>query len=162
MRYAVYILLLLAVVVLAATFTMQPVMGATQSNGMTGMPMMQNCPMQIPGATVSIQDTNDGIALTITTQSGDDADLQRQAESMVKMHSNQGMHGNMMPFTVTSEQITKGARLTLKPKDPGKLEEFRSTVRRHAEQMKNHDCSMMQGMMQGMMGHKAHHPGGEK
>src|SRR5690348_10711846 len=112
MRYAVYMLLLLAVVVLAATFTMQPVMGATQSNGMTGMPMMQNCPMQIPGATVSIQDTNDGIALTITTQSGDVADLQRQAESMVKMHSNQGMHGNMMPFTVTSEQITKGARLT--------------------------------------------------
>ena len=162
MRYAVYILLLLAVVVLAATFAMQPVMGATQSNGMTGMPMMQNCPMQIPGATVSVQDTNDGIALTITTQSGDVADLQRRAESMVRMHSNQGMHGNMMPFTVTSEQITNGARLTLKPKDPGKLEEFRSTVRRHAEQMKNHDCSMMQGMMQGMMGHEAHHPGGDK
>ena len=162
MRYAVYIFLLLAVVALAATFVTLPVMGATQSNGMTGMPMMQNCPMQIPGATVSIQDTSDGIALTITTQSGDVADLQRLAESMVKMHSNQGMHGNMMPFTVASEQITNGARLTLKPKDPGKLEEFRSTVRRHAEQRKNHDCSMMQGMMQGMMGHEAHHPGGEK
>lgn len=160
MRYAVYILLLPAVAVLAAAFAMQPAMGATQNHGMTGMPMMGNCPMQVAGATVSIQDTNDGIALAITTESGDVADLQRRVEGLAKMQSTDGMHGNMMPFTVVYEQIPNGARLTLKPKDPGKLEEFRSTVRQHAEQMKNHDCSMMQGTMQGMMRGGAHHAGG--
>jgi hypothetical protein len=162
MRYAVYILLLLAVVMLASSFAMQTVMAATQNHGMAGMPMMQSFPMQVPGAALSIQDTNDGIALTITTQSGDVVNLQRLAESMAKMHSDDGMHGNMMPFSVTYEQILNGARLTLKPKDPGRLEEFGSIVRQHVEQMKNHDGSMMQGMMQGMMGGGAHHPGGEK
>ena len=125
--------------------------------------MMQSCPMKVSGTDLSVTDVDNGIVLTITTKSGEVAELRRRAENMAKMHTEpSNMHGNMMPFTVTSEQITNGARLTLKPKDPGKLEEFRSTVRRHAEQMKNHDCSMMQGMMQGMMGHEAHHPGGEK
>ena len=147
------------------------------------MSMMQNCPMQVSGADVSISDTNDGIALTITTQSGDVADLRRRADGMAKLHSGDGLHGNMMPFSVVYEEIPNGARLTLKPKDPGKLEEFRGIVRQHAEQMQQHDCSMMQGMMKGMPGgmknsaplpqpdpkpksdesdHNAHHPGGQK
>jgi hypothetical protein len=102
---------------------------------------------------------------------------------MAKMHSTDGTDGNMMPFSVKYEDVPNGARLTLTPRDPGKLQEFRNVIRRHAEQMKNHDCSMMQGMMQGMMGgmnntrpavkpeitpktdeadHNAHHPSEEK
>jgi hypothetical protein len=185
MRYPIYIVLLLVAVFLVGPMVTVPAMGTTQNqqaalpqHGMAGMSMMQNCPMQVPGADISVVDTNDGIALTITGQSGDVADLRRRAEGMVRMHSNDGMHGNMMPFSVTYEEIPNGARLTLKPKDPGKLEEFRKTVRQHAEEMKNHDCSMMQGMMGGMKNsepaanpgkpktddsdHSAHHPGGQK
>src|SRR5262245_13165270 len=183
MRYTANIILLLVAALLFVPMATVPVMGATQKettppqHGMASMSMMQNCPMQVPGAEVSIQDTNDGIALTITTSSGDVAELRRRVESMAKMHSNDGMYGNMMPFSVTSEEIQNGARLTLKPKDPAKLAEFRSTVRQHAEQMKKHDCSMMQGMMMGMRNsgltpnpesksdesdHSGHHPGAKK
>src|SRR5215831_18243796 len=181
MRYTAYIILLVAAFLFVPMATL-PVMGGAQKETPTPPQhgtgaMMQNCPMQVPGAEVSISDTNDGIAVTITTSSGDVAELRRRVESMAKMHSNDGMHGNMMPFSVTSEEIQNGARLTLKPKDPAKLAEFRSTVRQHAEQMKKHDCSMMQGMMMGMRNsgptpnpesksgesdHSAHHPGEKK
>lgn len=182
MRYTAYIILLVAAFFFVSMATL-PVMGGAQKettpaqHGMGAMSMMQNCPMQVPGAEVSVQDTNDGIALRITTTSGDVAELRRRVESMAKMHSNEGMHGNMMPFSVTYEEIQSGARLTLKPKDPAKLGEFRSTVRQHAEEMKKHDCSMMQGTMMGMKNsgpapnpepksdesdHSAHHPGEKK
>jgi hypothetical protein len=145
---------------------------------MLNMPMMiQNCPTQVSGAEISVLDTKEGIALTITTTTGDVAELRRRVEGMAKMHSTEAMHGKMMPFTAAYEQVPNGARITLAPKDPQKLQEFRDVVRQHAEQMKNHDCSMMQGMMQGMMGglektepppknekddHNTHHPSEEK
>ena len=61
------------------------------------------------------------------------------------------MQGDMMPFSIQYEEVPNGVRLTLTPKDPAKLEEFRAKVRQHAEQMKKGECSMMQEMMQGMM-----------
>jgi hypothetical protein len=190
MKYHSYIVLLVAALVASAVLAL-PAIGAPQNlqaippqHGTTGMPMMmQNCPMQVSGANVSVQETNSGIALTFTRMSDDVADLRRRAEAMAKMHSTGGMQGNMMRFSATYEEVPNGARLTLTPKDPGKLEKFRDIVRRHVEQMKNHDCSMMQGMMKGMMGemkstppagkpettpktdeadHNAHHPSEEK
>jgi hypothetical protein len=62
------------------------------------------------------------------------------------------MQGQMMPGTVTYAAIDNGARLTLTPRDPAKLAEFRKEVRAHVERMQNGDCSMMHDMMQGMMG----------
>ena len=185
MRHHVYITLLLVAGLLARATLMVPAIEAAQNpqtvppqTGVVGMSMMmQSRPMQVSGAEVSVLDTKDGIALTFTTTSGDVADLRLRAESMAKIHSTEAMHGNMMPFTVAYEEVPNGARLTLVPKDLQKLQEFRNIVRQHAEQMKNHDCSMMQGMMQGMMGgmkrteptpqsdkgdHNAHHPSEEK
>jgi hypothetical protein len=151
------------------------------------MAMMQNCPMKVTGADVAAADIENGIAVTITTKSGDVAELRRRTENMAKMHSgssNADMHGQMMPFSAKYEEVPNGARLTLTPKDLTKLEEFRAKVRQHVEQMAKGDCSMMTGMMmQGMMGgkknaepksnpepkqqpddvdHSAHHPPGEK
>jgi hypothetical protein len=150
-----------------------------ETHNMSMMQMMQNCPMKVPGADIAVADTENGVAVTITTKTGDVADLRRRTESMAKMHSaesNKGMHGQMMPFDVKYEEIADGARLSLTPRDAARLEEFRTKVRQHVEQMKKGDCSMMQEMMQGMMGgatpkpepkpnteedHSAHHPGGE-
>ena len=78
-----------------------------------------------------------------------------------------------MPFSIKYEEVPDGARLTLTPTDPARLEEFRTKVRQHAEQMKKGECSMMQGMMGGTKSpeptpkpededHSAHHPPGEK
>jgi hypothetical protein len=121
-----------------------------------GMGMMQSCPMSVSGAEVAVENTNDGISVTITTTSGDVAELRTRVESMAKMHtaaSNEAMmRERMIPFTVKVEEIEKGARLTLTPNDPARLEEFRTKVRQHAERMKTGDCSMMQDMMKGMMG----------
>jgi len=152
----------------------------------TDRSMMQSCPMNVPGTDLSITDTENGIVLSITTQSGDMAELRRRVEDMTKMHnasSNTAMHGNMMPFSVKYEEVAYGARLTLTPKNPAQLDAFRTAVRQHAEQMKKGECLMMQGMMQGMMDrmknpepkitpepkgkseeedHSAHHPPGEK
>jgi hypothetical protein len=148
--------------------------------------MMQNCPMKVTGADVSVADVETGITVTVTTKSGDVAELRRRTENMAKMHSgaNADMHGQMMSFAVKYEEIPNGARLTLTPKDSAQLNEFRSKVRQHVEQMAKGDCSMMQGMMMhGMMGgmknaeptprpepkpqpddadHNAHHPQGDK
>ncbi len=144
--------------------------------------MMQNCPMKVPGADLVVANVDNGITLTITTKSGDVADLRRRVEGMAKMHSapaNANTHGGMMAFSVKFEEVPDGARITLTPKDPARLEELRAKVRQHTEQMKKGDCSMMQGMMGGMKNsepvpkpepkakpdeadHSAHHPPGEK
>ena len=152
----------------------------------TEMSMMQSCPMKVPGMDLSTTDAENGIVLTITTKVGDVAELRRRAENMTKMHSassNTAMHGNMIPFFVKYEESFDGARLTLTPKNLAQLDALRTTVRQHGEQMKKGECSMMQGMMQGMMDtnknpepkatpepkakpeeedHNAHHPPGEK
>jgi hypothetical protein len=152
----------------------------------SNMSMMQNCPMKVSGTDLSVTNVENGIVLTITTKSGEVTELRRRTETMAKMHSassNADMHGTMMPFSIKYEEVPNGARLTLTPKDPAILEEFRSKVRQHAEQMKKGECSMMRGMMQGMMGgmknpepppkpevkpkpdesdHSSHHPPAEK
>jgi hypothetical protein len=174
--------------ILAALSLMTSGMAATETQqaaprNHTDTSMMQSCPMKVPGTDLSITDAENGIALTLTTKSGEVAELRRRVENMAKMHSassNTAMHGNMMPFSIKYEEVAYGARLTLTPKNPAGLDAFRATVRRHAEQMKKGNCTMMQGMMRGMMDnpepktslepkakpededHSAHHPPGEK
>jgi hypothetical protein len=166
-----HVLLVFALIALSVTYLI-----ATPQHGASNMSMMQSCPMKVAGADVALTDTTNGVAVNITTKTGDVADLRRRTESMATMHAqHSAVHGEMMPFDVKYEEISDGARLTLTPKDPAKLDEFRARVRQHVEQMKTGNCSMMQGMMQGMMpgtpkpeaktkpeeDHSAHHPGGE-
>ena len=151
---------ILFTVAVATAFTMLAV-ASTQNEQVSpqpeksGMSMMQNCPMKVPGADLSVANVENGVALTITTKSGDVAELRRRTESMAKMHSASSAthaHGSMMAFSIKYEEVPNGARLTLTPKDLAQLEEFRAKVRQHAAQMLKGDCSMMQGMMQGKMG----------
>ena len=153
------------------------------------MSMMQNCPMMLEGTDVTVVDTPAGIAITFTTKPENVAELQRRVQNMSVMHNtphgseapNQAMmEGRIMPGTVTYEATQNGARLTLTPRDPAKLDEFRAQVRAHVEHMKKGNCSMMRDMMQGMMqgmkrqaaepkpeqreeetDHNSHHPAGK-
>ena len=124
---------------------------------MQGRGMMMVCPMNLEGASVTVSDTPTGVALSMTTTKPENvAELRRRAEQMAAMHavdrpSPSMMQGQMLAGTVKYEPIEKGARLTLTPKDPAKLAEFRKQVRAHVEAMQKGDCSMMQDMMQGMM-----------
>jgi hypothetical protein len=89
----------------------------------------------------------------------------RSETSTMNGMMNEGM---MLPFTAEYEDVPGGIRLTLRPKDPARLEEFRAQVRQHEERMKNGECLMMSGMMNRMMqdmvpkaepqpDHSAHH-----
>ena len=127
-----------------------------------GMPMqsrgmMMACPMNLEGTSVIPTDTATGVAMSITTTKPENvAELRRRAEQMATMHavdrpSESMMQGQMLPGTIKYEAIQNGARLTLTPKDPSKLAEFRKQVRAHGERMQKGDCNMMHDMMQGMM-----------
>lgn len=123
---------------------------------MQGMQGMMSCPMNLQGTTVAVADTATGVAVSITTKPENVAELRKRIEQMAAMHSGQSaspamMQGQMMPGTVKYEAIENGAKLTLTPKDPAKLTEFRAQVRAHVEKMQKGECSMMQDMMQGMM-----------
>jgi hypothetical protein len=148
--------------------------GAVQDKAATGQMdmqmMMNNCPMTVPGTTLTTSDTNTGIAINMTTLTGNVPEVRNRVVRMAAMHSgaasNEGMmRSEMLPGTVSYEPIENGARLTLVPKDPEKLAEFRNQVRAHVEQMKKGKCSMMQGMMGNMEtpkadDHSTHHPDG--
>jgi hypothetical protein len=166
------------------------IQGGGQTAPKPGMPMqgmsMMDCPMNLQGTTVAVADTATGISVSITTKPENVAELRKRVEQMAAMHSGQAsspamMQGQMMPGTVKYEAIENGAKLTLTPKDPAKLAEFRTQVRAHVEKMQKGECSMMQdmtqGMMKGIMGgmgkpeakpepkkdevdHSAHHPEG--
>lgn len=147
-------LLILPVALMAAGLQNTPT-APRSGMPMRGMGMM--CPMNLQGASIAVSDTPTGVALSITTSKPEDvAELRRRAEQMASMHSVDRpspsmMQGQMMAGTVKYEPIEKGAKLTLTPKDPAKLADFRKQVRAHVEQMQKGDCSMMQDMMQGMM-----------
>jgi len=136
--------------------------GGGQTEQKQAMPMqgmsrgMMSCPMSLQGTSVAVADTATGVAISITTKPENVVELRKRVEQMAAMHSGPAsspamMQGQMMPGTVKYEAIENGAKLTLTPKDPAKLAEFRAQVRAHVEKMQKGECSMMQDMMQGMM-----------
>ena len=127
---------------------------------MHDMSMMQNCPTMLAGTDVSVVDTPAGIAITFTTKPENVAELQRRVQRMGVMHNTPHrspapnetmMQGQIIPGTVTYEAIENGARLTLTPKDPAKVDEFRAQVRAHVERMQKGNCSTMRDLMNRMM-----------
>ena len=140
------------------------------------MPMMDNdCPMTL-GADVAVSDTSDGVILTFTAKPPNVAELQRRVGLWATMHSADRlspamMQGMRFPATVKYVATENGAALTMTPRDPAKLNEFRARVRARVEEMKTGDWMMMRDMMQGMMkgmmrgmmmggmdDHSGHHP----
>ena len=150
-------LLMMAPVALFAAGTQN-----TPAEQKPGMPMqgamqgMMSCPMNLQGTTVAVSDTPTGVAVSLSTKPENVTELRKRVEQMAAMHSGDStsqamMQGQMMPGTVKYEPISNGARITLTPKDPARLAEFRTQVRTHVEKMQKGECSMMQDMMQGMM-----------
>lgn len=176
------VLAVLAPVALFAARSQTPQTEPKPGMPMPGMSMMMNCPMSLQGTSVAVADTPTGVTVSLTTKPENVAELRRRVEQMAAMHtpgassppSDAMMQGHMMPGTVKYEAIENGARLTLSPRDPAKLAEFRKQVRAHVERMQKGECSMMEDMMQGMMqgmkaapktepkkdevDHNAHHP----
>lgn len=149
---------ILAGLTMIASLTAAP-QGMTQAQ-MSQMMQPQACPMKVTGADIATADTKDGVAITFTAKSAENvAEVQKRVEQMSKMHDSMSgmpmMQGTtpMAAFTSKYEKSKEGARLTLTPKNPADLKEFRTRVAAHVDQMKKGDCSsMMEQMMGGMTG----------
>lgn len=131
------------------------------------------CPMKVKGVVITTEDTQDGIAVVFTTESGDLADLRQRVQHMADMHNQMhggqgGMHGQgggggmRAGATARAETIEGGARIVLTPKDPKDLEMLRSHVRDHAARMARGECPMMenqgaQGAPEGSAGDHSEH-----
>lgn len=143
-------------ITLSTVFSAAISLQAFQAPSSGPMPMMMhNCPMMIKDVEVNATDAPAGIALTFTAKPEQVDDLRLRVQRWATMHTEKpgqmsAMAQSMMPGTATYEAIPNGARLTLTPKDPAKLAEFRVAVRKHVETMKKGECMMMQQMMQGM------------
>jgi hypothetical protein len=131
---------------------------------MEAMPM-EACPMAVPGTQVAVTETRDGEAVTFTTSRNQADELRARVHAMADMHNShhqgggmEGMHGGMQhggmmgggsmgstggrdammppPSRATVEDVEGGARLVVTPNDPADLDQLRSTVRMHAEHMR--------------------------
>ncbi|MBI2150233.1 MAG: hypothetical protein HYU27_06470, partial [Acidobacteria bacterium] len=138
MKRLLIVLMLMFTSVLAAAGVQQQ---HTETHAGAMSMMMADCPMKLPGVDIAVLDVPAGVALTFTTKADNVAEMRRRVEHMAAMHSGEHAHeammpGHMMPANVKYEAVENGARLTLTPKDPASLAEFRTQVRTRVERMK--------------------------
>lgn len=142
--------------------------------GTMGMSMAA-CPMAVPGTQLAAMDTQEGEALTFTTSPDRADELRARVRAMADVHNRhhaggmQGMqgsmqHGGMMgggtgqagpgamammppPSRATVRDVEGGAQLVVTPNDPADLERLRSTIRMHADRMRQTgSCAEHAGM----------------
>ena len=105
------------------------------------------CPLEVPGTSLSVEDTTAGAALVFVT-TGDAAAVQMRATALATMHTNQdGQKGAMgMMFTPTStataSNIEGGARIEFAAKNPADASKVQSELRMHANHLTGGSCAM--------------------
>ena len=110
------------------------------------------CPMQVPGTTVTSSNVEGGVALAFTTHGGDVAELRERVQRMTETHHQHhsgGVMGMAPPSTASSEDIEGGVLLVFKPQDPAQLEALREHARTHAARMAEGDCPMLSRLEHG-------------
>ena len=110
------------------------------------------CPMQVPGTTVTSSNFEGGVALAFTTQSDEVAELRERVQRLTETHHSHhsgAVMGMAPPSTAASEEIENGARLVFKPQDPTQLEALREHARTHAARMAEGDCPMTSSLGEG-------------
>jgi hypothetical protein len=130
-------------------------------------PPPSSCPMAVPGSAVALDDRDDGVSLTFTTERGDVAELRQRVRflaEMYAMHQGHGymrwhhmagghgwMHGRgqamgpigMGPMPASRADVVdvdRGARLDLTPIDAADLDHLRQHVRWQSQRMGRGEC----------------------
>lgn len=105
------------------------------------------CPHAAADTTITTEDTDDGVVLEFRTETGDVDALRAHVRHMAAMHEDGGGRMRGLPpmpaATVEVEDLDDGARLVLRPEDPGDLDALREHARAHAARMASGDCPMM-------------------
>jgi len=112
--------------------------------------------MKVHGTAVDARDVDGGVALVFTTKTGDVEDLRQRVRHMAQMHGTNaagmmttttvsGVHSTpaevkirrepMPASTASAQNVERGARLVLQPKDPAQLPDLRRQVRTLAKSM---------------------------
>lgn len=102
------------------------------------------CPMMLEGAEVSVEDTEQGAALTFTTDRAEDVDaLRERVRAMAERHeqraeTRQGRGGRAMPPSMaTISDVPNGARIELWTDNPADVDAIRQHAFRRAERMQS-------------------------
>lgn len=98
------------------------------------------CPLEVPGTSITVEDTNDGGALVFVT-TGDAADVQKRADAFAAAHgsSASGFAGMVAASAkVTAQHIDHGAKLVF----AGDAASIQSELRMHAGHLSAGSCAM--------------------
>jgi hypothetical protein len=100
------------------------------------------CPLEVPGTSLTVEDTNDGAALVFVT-TGDASSVQTRADAFAAQHASAtgDTFAAMVAKTanVTAERIDHGAKLVFTGGDPAAIQ---SELRMHAGHLSAGSCAM--------------------
>lgn len=100
------------------------------------------CPLEVPGTSVTVEDTTDGAAMVFVT-TGDSADVQARADAFAAQHAT--ATGDTFAAmvaknaTVTAQRIDHGAKLVFSGADAAAIQ---SELRMHAGHLTSGSCAM--------------------
>ena len=102
----------------------------------------KTCPLEVPGTSVTVEDTNDGGALVFVT-TGNAADVQMRADAFAAAHpaaaGNEFAAMVARSAQVTSQHIDHGAKLVFTGADAASIQ---SELRMHAGHLTTGSCTM--------------------
>ena len=102
------------------------------------------CPLEVPGTSLTVEDTATGAALVFVT-TGDAAELSKRAAAFAAMHNQHDgpadAMGMMFPqsWKATAQDIQGGARVEFAGDDPAVVQ---SQLRMHAGHLASGSCAM--------------------
>lgn len=110
-------------------------------------PTDPSCPLEVPGTSVSVEDTAGGAALVFVT-TGDAAAVRTRAQAFAAMHTkhdgpNDAM-GMMFPanWAASEKDIEGGARVEFAPAKTDGVADLQSMLRMHAGHFTSGTCAM--------------------
>jgi hypothetical protein len=100
------------------------------------------CPLEVPGTSLTVEDTSDGAAMVFVT-TGDAGDVQARADAFASQHGTAtgDTFAAMVARTakVTAERIEHGAKLVFTGGDAAAIQ---SELRMHAGHLSTGSCAM--------------------
>lgn len=106
-----------------------------------------SCPLEVPGTSISVEDTANGAALVFVT-TGDAAQVRTRANAFVAMHNKHegpdSALGMMFPkeWTASEKDIEGGARVEFAAAKPEGAADLQSMLRMHAGHLSSGSCAM--------------------
>jgi hypothetical protein len=106
-----------------------------------------SCPLEVPGTSLTVEDTANGAALVFVT-TGDAAELGKRASAFAEMHNKHDgpadAMGMMFPATWKAKavEIQGGARVEFDADTPENTGALQSELRMHAHHLSGGSCKM--------------------